>query len=52
MAKVKKLPKKNIMRGFKKKYTLLDLFDIIKDGPKTNAAEDLDEVVYGDVNRT
>ncbi len=31
----------------KKKYTLADLCGSVKGGPRTNAAEDLDEVVYG-----
>lgn len=36
----------------KKRYTLADLCGIAKGGPKGNAAVDLDNVVYGDVNRT
>ncbi|OIO24605.1 hypothetical protein AUJ14_05730 [Candidatus Micrarchaeota archaeon CG1_02_55_22] len=36
----------------KKKYLLKDLCGSLKGGPKANATAELDDVVYGDVDKT
>ena len=36
----------------KKQYEITDLIGLIKGGPRTNATEELDDVVYGDVDKT
>ena len=43
---------KAFVSGFEKKYTLLDLVGFAKGGPKTNVADELDDVVYGNVDKT
>lgn len=36
----------------KKKHTFWDLYGSLKGGPKSNATQEIDDVVYGDVGRT